>query len=156
MHLHPSGLFDASPEAIKLMYWVKDCEIIEFSQLKDRYWLPGLWGKVMSGKELPRVQNMQKLKLYPEVAVNIIDEHMLSVDLIKRDGGYGAVKIFLNGKEINQDARGANFDPDQDKQTLKIDIKGHPYLKEGENKITVIAASENGINSRGVDNILKS
>ncbi|MDA9206945.1 caspase family protein [Crocinitomicaceae bacterium] len=155
VHLHPSGLFDASPEAMKLMYWVKDCEIIEFSQLKDRYWLPGLWGKVMSGKELPRVQNMQELKLYPEVAVNTMNEHTLSVSLTKRDGGYGAVKILLNGKEINQDARGANFDPSLVQNTLKIDIKDHPYLKEGENKITVIAASENGINSRGVDNIIQ-
>jgi len=151
VHLHPSGLFDASPEAMDLMYWTKGLEVIEFSQLKDRYWLPGLWEKVMSGKALPRVQNMQELKLYPEVAVNTIDEHTLSVDLIKRDGGYGAVKVLLNGKEISQDARGDKFDPSKDKQTLKIDIKDHPYLKEGENKITVIAASENGINSRGVE-----
>ena len=151
VHLHPSGLFDASPEAMDLMYWTKGLEVIEFSQLKDRYWLPGLWEKVMSGKELPRVKNMQELKLYPEIEVNTIDEHTLSVDLTKRDGGYGAVKVLLNGKEISQDARGANFDPSKDQQTLKIDIKGHPYLKEGENKITVIASSEGGINSRGVE-----
>ena len=155
VHLHHSGLFDASPEAMKMMYWIKGCEIIEFSQLKDRYWLPGLWEKAMSGKELPRVQNMKELKLYPKVALNAIGEHTLSIDLIKRDGGYGAVKIFLNGKEINQDARGTNFDPSKDKQSLKIDIKDHPYLKEGENKITVIAASEDGINSRGIDNIIQ-
>ena len=150
VHLHPSGLFDASPEAMDMMYWTKGPEVIEFSQLKDRYWLPGLWEKVMSGKELPRVKNMQELKLYPELAVNTIDEHTLSIDLTKRDGGYGAVKILLNGKEINQDARGANFDSSKDQQSLKIDIKDHPYLKEGENKITVIASSESGINSRGV------
>ena len=155
VHIHPSGLFDASTEAMDMMYWTKGLEVIEFSQLKDRYWLPGLWEKVMSGKELPRVQNMQELKLYPEVAIKASDENTISVDLTKRDGGYGAVKVLLNGKEISQDARGVNFDASKDQQSLEIDIKDHPYLKEGENKITVIAASENGINSRGVDNIIQ-
>ena len=151
VHIHPSGLFDASSEAMDMMYWTKGLEVIEFSQLKDRYWLPGLWEKVMSGKELPRVQNMQELKLYPEVAIKASDENTISVDLTKRDGGYGAVKVLLNGKEISQDARGVNFDASKDQQSLEIDIKDHPYLKEGENKITVIASSEGGINSRGVE-----
>ncbi|MFN5910226.1 MAG: hypothetical protein ACK45H_02725, partial [Bacteroidota bacterium] len=43
VHIHPSGLFDASPQAMELMYWTKGLEVIEFAQLKDRYWVPGLW-----------------------------------------------------------------------------------------------------------------
>ena len=38
----PSGLFDASDGAMKEMYFVAGMEIIEFSQLKHRYWQPGL------------------------------------------------------------------------------------------------------------------
>ena len=151
VHIHPSGLFDASPEAMDMMYWTKGLEVIEFSQLKDRYWLPGIWERVMSGKELPSVKNMNELKLYPKLAINIIDKNTLSVDLMKREGGYGAVKVLLNGKEISQDARGANFDSSKKNQNIQIDIKDHPFLKEGENKVTVIAASESGINSRGLE-----
>jgi WD40 repeat protein len=150
VHIHPSGLFDASPEAMEMMYWTKGIEVIEFSQLKDRYWLPGLWAKVMSGQELPKVSDMQELKLYPEVEIKSIDEELVTINLTKREGGYGAVKILLNGKEISQDARGKEFDPNKDYQSLKIDVKNHPFLKDGENTISVIASSENGINSRGV------
>lgn len=49
VHLHPSGLFDTSPEGMALMYWTKGLEVINFEQLKDRYWEPGLWEKVMRG-----------------------------------------------------------------------------------------------------------
>ena len=51
---------------------------------------------------------------------------------------------------------GAKFNPKKDKQTLKIDIKDHPYLKNGENKITVYSYEENDyFRSRGVDNIIQ-
>ena len=150
VHIHPSGLFDASPEAMEMMYWTKGIEVIEFSQLKDRYWLPGLWAKVMSGHELPKVSDMQELKLYPEVEIKSIDQELVNINLTKREGGYGAVKILLNGKEIIQDARGKEFNPNKDYQSLKIDVKNHPFLKDGENIVSVIASSENGINSRGV------
>jgi len=58
LHLHPSGLLDASPEAMDMIYWIKGLELIEFSQHKDRYWTPGLWKMVMEGKKLPEVRGM--------------------------------------------------------------------------------------------------
>lgn len=51
-HLGPSGLFDASPEALELLYRIKGMEIITFEQLKGRYGPPGLWAKVMKGEHL--------------------------------------------------------------------------------------------------------
>jgi WD40 repeat protein len=150
VHLHPSGLFDASPEAMEMMYWTKGMEVIEFSQLKNRYWLPDLWKKVMAGEPLPQVENMQELKLYPLVAVNSKSIEDISIQLTKRDGGYGAVKVFLNGKEINPDARGSNFNPKAEQQKISLNLKNHPYLKNGENEIKVVSSSEAGINSRGV------
>ncbi|MDC0105954.1 caspase family protein, partial [Bacteroidia bacterium] len=152
--LHPSGLFDASPEAMDMMYWTKGLEVIEFSQLKDRYWLPGLWEKVISGKPLPDVKDMQNFKLYPEIKVKEMQNGKIPIELTKREGGYGAVRILLNGKEISQDARGAKFDSSKTQQTLYVDISNHPFLKDGKNKITAIAASENGINSRGVQGVI--
>jgi WD40 repeat protein len=150
VHIHPSGLFDASPEAMEMMYWIKGLEVIEFSQLKDRYWLPDLWKKVIADEPLPEVGDMQKLKLYPEVALESTSSEDIAINLKKRDGGYGAVKVLLNGKEIDRDVRGSNFDLNAEKQTINLNIKNHPYLVKGENELKVIASSENGVDSRGV------
>lgn len=53
VHLHPSGLFDASPEAMEMLYWTKGLEVIDFDNWKDRYWKPGLWEKVITGEFKP-------------------------------------------------------------------------------------------------------
>ena len=144
IHLHPSGLFDASPEAMELMYWTKGLEIIEFSQLKDRYWVPGLWEKVMKGEPLPDVRDMNELKLQPEVELGEVKDGKIPVIITKREGGYGKVSVFINGKEIQADARGSKFDKTKDTQTIWVDLKDHPNLQNGENTIAVKASSENG------------
>ena len=144
VHLHPSGLFDASPEAMELMYWTKGLEVIEFAQLKDRYWLPGLWEKVMKGEPLPDVRKMSELKLQPEVSFGELKNGQLPIVLTKRDGGYGKVSIFINGKEVLADARGDQIDSTKQEQTLNYDLKNHPYLSNGVNKIEVKASSADG------------
>ncbi len=151
VHIHPSGLFDASESAMEMMYWIKGDEIIDFSQLKDRYWLPGLWQKVMLNQSLPDVGSMNNLKLYPEINLSKIDNSKINIELKKREGGYGEVKILLNGKEIAKDARGGDFDANAVEQELILNVENHPFLKNGENKIEVVAYSENGIASRGVE-----
>ena len=93
-----------------MMYWTKGLEVIEFSQLKERFYEPDLWKMVMSGDILPKVDLRKDFKMYPKLETRMLDEHTLSIDLTKRDGGYGAVKILLNGKEIIQDARVDEFD----------------------------------------------
>lgn len=150
VHLHPSGLFDASPEAMELMYWTKGLEVIEFSQLKDRYWLPGLWDKVMKGEKLPDVRNMSELKLQPKVEILMITNESVTIHLIKRDGGYGRVTLFINGKEAINDVRPPDMDYTLNEQTFIVSIKDHPYLLDGENEITVKASSEDGfVQGRG-------
>ncbi|TXH59504.1 MAG: hypothetical protein E6Q89_02135, partial [Bacteroidia bacterium] len=146
VHIHPSGLFDASSEAMELMYWTKGLEVIEFSQLKDRYWEPGLWEKVMKGEVLRSVRDMQELKLQPQVEIEEYDEKSgkIPVTLTKRDGGYGKVTLLINGKEIEADARGETFDASKEKQTIYLNIKDHPYLKDSLNTIAVKASSEDG------------
>jgi WD40 repeat protein len=144
LHLHPSGLFDASPEAMELMYWTKGLEVIEFAQLKDRYWVPGLWEKVMKGEALPEIQGMNDLKLQPEVILGEFKDGKIPVTLMKREGGYGKITIFINGKEIEADAKGNTFDASKETQTFFIDLKDHPNLQNGENTVAVKASSEDG------------
>jgi WD40 repeat protein len=151
VHLHSSGLFDASPEAMKMMYWTKGLEVIEFAQLKDRYWVPGLWEKVIKEEPLPDVQDMQELKLQPVVEINEIIDGKLPIKLTKRDGGYGKVSIWINGKEVINDARGDALDTSKAEQTIYYSIKNHPYLKDT-NIIEVKASSADGfVQGRGVD-----
>jgi WD40 repeat protein len=151
VHVHHSGLFDASPEAMELMYWTKGLEVIEFDQLKDRYWVPGLWEKVMKGEALPDVRDINTLKLQPEVDLGKIKNGELPITLTKREGGYGQVSIFINGKEVAHDARGNDLDTTKAKQTISYSIKDHPYLKNGKNTITVKASSADGfVQGRGV------
>ncbi|MES2799800.1 MAG: caspase family protein [Bacteroidota bacterium] len=144
VHLHPSGLFDASPDAMELMYWTKGLEVIEFAQLKERYWEPGLWQKVMKGEPLKNVQGMNELKLQPEISFGEMVDGKIPVTLTQRDGGYGKVMVLINGKEIEGDARGENFNKSEVSQTIWVTLKDHPNLVDGENTIAVKAASEDG------------
>lgn len=144
VHIADNGFFDASPEAMGMMYWTKGLEVIEFSQLKDRYWIPSLWEKVMKGEELPKTRGIGELKLQPEVEVEEVKNGKIPVQLTKRDGGYGKVSIFINGKEVATDVRGPGFDTTLIVQTLYYSIEDHPYLKDGENTIEVKSSSADG------------
>ncbi|MBL7112325.1 MAG: ankyrin repeat domain-containing protein [Bacteroidales bacterium] len=149
----PEGLFDASPNAMKLIYYTQGFEIFELSQLKDRYYEPGLLQKILGFNDEPvrDVTNLDKLDLYPEIKLNQHENGLLEVDLSNRGGGIGPVKIFINGKEIAADARGEGSDPDAENLNISLDLKNHPYLKsDAENIIEVKAANGEGyLVSRG-------
>lgn len=150
VHLHPSGLFDASSEAMKLMYWTKNMDVVQFSQVKDRYWLPGLWQKVMDGERLPDIRKMSELKLQPHVNIVSIDHDTVKIHLTKRDGGYGPVTLFINDKEAISDICPVDMDRTLEAQNISVSIKNHPYLLNGANNITVKATSEDGfVQGRG-------
>ncbi len=55
--IHPSGLFDASPGAMERLNFVQDLKITDLDRLKQKYYEPGLWEKVMTGKPLRIVEN---------------------------------------------------------------------------------------------------
>jgi len=125
------------------MYWVKGNEIIEFSQLKERYYQPGLWSLRTSGKTLRDVEGMGALKMQPEVEVSQLKSGIISIKLIKRDGGYGKVSVFVNNKERIEDARSANFDNTKPTQTISVNLT--PWLVPGfDNTISVKAQSADG------------
>jgi len=144
VHITPDGFFDASPEAMKLMYWTKGLEVIEFDQLKDRFWVPGLWERLLSGEPLPTVNSrgLKEIDLYPRIELQhpLNNNGKLGIQLFDQGGGYGAVKILINGKEVSHDARGAEFDHTLDSVTLTYDIKGHPFLKQGEVNVIEVKA----------------
>jgi hypothetical protein len=98
----PSGLFDASPGAMNLMYFVQGLEVIELEQLKKRYWEPGLLAQIMQNKRLRDVSAFGTLPLYPEIEAGISD-NKLHVKLTERSGGIGKLSLFVNGNEVAVD-----------------------------------------------------
>lgn len=147
--MHSNGLFDASTGAMNKMYWVKGDEIIGFDQLKSRFWQPGLRKMIQEGKQLRSVEGMNQLKMYPLVDLEPLRNDSLSIKMIKRDGGYGRISVYVNNKEVIYDARPQKLDTSLAQQRLIIDLK--PYLSRStENEISVKVESEEGfVMSRG-------
>jgi WD40 repeat protein len=138
---HPSGLFDASPGAMDKLYFVQGLDIIQFDQLKDRYYEPGLWKKIMRGEPLRNVANMKSIDLPPDIQVGQVDEKgYLAINLTNRGGGIGEVNVFVNGKEIIKDAREASMKPDVTSLSLKVFVgQNNSIIKGQENLIGVKA-----------------
>ena len=118
---HSSGLFDASPGAMDKLYFVQGLDIIDFNQLKERYYEPGLWKKVMAGEELRNVVGMKSIALPPDIQVGHVDDKgYLPIQLTNRGGGIGEVNLFVNGSEIIKDARDPGAKPDAASLSLKV------------------------------------
>jgi uncharacterized caspase-like protein len=120
--LSPNGQFDASQNAMNLLYYLVENEgkqeIVELEQLKARYYEPGLLQKVMgfSEERTRSVAGLDQVALYPEVDAAIQGDQ-LTIQLKARSGGIGQVSIFVNGKEIVSDAN------PQRKTSLTYDLK---------------------------------
>jgi len=100
----PLGLFDASPGAMKQMYYMVGLELIELDQLKERYYEPGLLQKNIGIDEgtVRDVSALQVVELYPEIRASIADT-VLHIALTVRSGGLGQLSLFINGKEMAAD-----------------------------------------------------
>lgn len=118
----PSGLFDASPDAMRSMYFVFGLEIIELEQFKERYYEPGLLAKILGTIPggLRPVDAMGDLGLYPIIRAASIEKDRLQVNLEERGGGIGDVVLLLNDN-IQLDA---NINPGF-KTTFEVDLKSY-------------------------------
>jgi len=126
----PSGLFDASEGAKKLMYYVVDYEkekiILSLEQLQIRYWQPGLLGSIIGLSPYP-VKNVgvfDNLKLFPSIEDSTrIESNQLYIKLRERNGGLGKLSLIINGRRLENDL---NPLPNR-KKDLIVDLK--PYIK---------------------------
>ena len=146
----PDGSFDASPGGMKLMHWVVGDELIDLSQLKDRYYDPGLLAKITGfNKEPPReVQAFKDVKLYPavELTASTSDKTKLTLHLTSRGGGIGRIAVRVNGKEVIDDAREPQLNPDAKEFTRQIDLLEYwKLILPGQvNNVEVIAYNAEG------------
>lgn len=103
----PAGLFDASPGAMNLMHFVAGLEVIELEQLKERYYEPGLLPKILglSRDPMRSTEAFNEVALYPEMNAQLsADKLKLAVNLTPRNGGIGKLSVFVNDKEVKEDA----------------------------------------------------
>jgi WD40 repeat protein len=137
----PSGLFDASAGAIKLMYYVQGLELIELDQLKERYYEPGLLAKIMGfdQSELRNVAALNQVALYPEIKASI-EKSQLAIQLTERSGGLGKLSLFINDKEVQEDINPKRL------KTLSIDLNTFAkyYLLDTVNTIALRAYNQEG------------
>ena len=127
-------------------------EIIDFAQLKDRFWVPNLWEKTVNGELLPQTADILNIALQPQINPESITNNILPITIKKREGGYGEIALFINGKEITSDIRGTKFDTTLAEQKIEFDLADHPYLTNGNNTITIKAKSADGfVQGRGVN-----
>ncbi len=100
----PSGLFDASPGAMNLMYFVLNREVIDLDQIKERYYQPGLLPVLMGfvEGEIRETREFRDLPMFPEIKFSI-EGSQLSVQLTPRQGRLGKLSLFVNGKQVAED-----------------------------------------------------
>ncbi|MFN0173794.1 MAG: caspase family protein, partial [Saprospiraceae bacterium] len=137
----PSGLFDASPGAMKLMHYVQGLEVIELDQLKERYYEPGLLAKVTGFDKsgLRDVAAFDQIALYPEINANI-DKNQLSINLSERSGGLGKLSLFINGKEVKEDLNPAR----QKNLTVDLGAFSKYYRNDTTNTLALRAFNQEG------------
>ncbi len=130
----PSGLFDASTEAmIKLKYRV-GLEMIDLEQLKERYYEPGLLSSIfkVQNTQLRDVSTFNSVPLYPEINAKIVGEELL-VNLTSRSGNLGKLSVFINDKEIIEDAN-----PERNTEVKPIKLSNYNrYFIGDSNKIVL-------------------
>lgn len=123
----PDGYFDASPGALKAMYWVLpgSLETIDLDQVKTGYWRPGLLGDVMSGRTLPAPPPFPIDQLQPtaEIVPPKPGGTVAKLRIHRRSGGVGAVGVTVNSAPVplkfDLDALNANQDSE-----IEVDLKG--------------------------------
>lgn len=139
-----NGVYDATRSAMQLLHYVQGKDYITLDQLKEEYYEPHLLSKVFGfNEEAVRSRNPRtQFDLYPEIRLQHPNTNggILGVDLQERGGGIGDVLIWINGKKAMQ------FDPEEmEKEHLKFEVAGHPYLKPNEiNTISVRARNAEG------------
>lgn len=130
----PSGVFDASPGAMKLMYYLVGLEVIELDQLKGRYWQPNFLSVLLNFETgtIKNVEQLTRLALYPEIVLLELNGPQLNIQLSERSGGIGRTSFRINNKEREQDI---NKD-----RTTKFSIDLSQYEKffiAGENTLAI-------------------
>ena len=154
--LDRDGRFDASNGGdVHGLHWVAGSEPISLSQLKSRFYDPGLLSKLTGNSTEPllEVSRSGAVELFPEVRVadDPVGASTLKLQVTDRGGGIGKVRVRVNGKEIIADARGSKPNPGAATAELAVDLEDAPIVAGRSNTVEIVAWNADGyLSSRGL------
>jgi hypothetical protein len=151
-----AGRFDAPLDSGDAFVWVVRDEPIDLDQLSSRYYSPGRLGKFLANDEqgLLNVSGFADPALFPAIATHGLQNGRVEITLTDRGGGFGAVPVHINGRELTADARtlpeNSSSRPVNGQLRLTVDVHADPRLTaDDENHIDVYAfEKENYLRSR--------
>ena len=155
----PTGRYDASNGGdVAGLHWVVGLEPIALSQLKERYYDPGLLAKHLGFNKEPlrEVAAFTTPKMYPDIAAKTTGSK-IDVALTNRGGGIGKIVVLVNGKEATADARPRGADADAPKLAVQLDLSNDPRMVPGQkNTIEIVAYNAEGyLASRGLIRVIE-
>ncbi len=149
--VHENGLFDASAQAMKDIYYVvndstdtdEPWKIIELEQLKHRYYQPDLLQIQLGYKkeELRTPGALETVPLAPKVSLTN-EAGMMKVRLKNQGGGIGKVVVFVEDAEVLADVRpDGKHNADQTFLDIAVDLTkfANRFKSHGPTKIKVVA-----------------
>lgn len=145
------GLFDSSPGAESYLYYVVSSnefgyEIVDLSQLKERYYEPNLLPKLLGFNKEPLKDVTQFKEILLPPAIEAIEPKsakasVRQVRIRNRKGGIGRVQVFVNGREFIPDARDKKLkaNPNLPEYVLSFDLKNAPVVAGQKPEVKVVA-----------------
>jgi hypothetical protein len=141
--LTPAGHFDGTRAGRSALHWVIQGEPVALEQLADRFYEPHLVDKVLGllPERLRDVGALSSVRLFPAVEILAPDtaRSRFGVRLRDRGGGLGRVQVFVNGKELLEDAR-----PRGGGDHFEVDLSTASLLANGENVVRVVPWNADG------------
>jgi len=114
------GHYDGTPAARKLLYYVCGKEIIDFDQIKELSWEPGLVSKIMGiNKEPITAKGVKEIDIcnqVPEVEDLGLEKDVYRFKIKPHEGGIGEIQLYINNH-------------------LRINFQKQDLKKEGDNFI---------------------
>lgn len=144
----PEGLYDASRKATLAMHYSHGRESIALEQMKDKFYEPYLIPKLLGFHPEPirQAPSLEGFNLYPDIKLEhpMYNDGRLGINLNDQGGGIGRLVVFINGKEVVNEARGIEMTTDGF-ANIEYGFDNHPYIRKGGlNKLTVRAYDKNG------------
>lgn len=148
----PSGLYDASTEAMKRMHYSVGMDVVSLRQIKERYWEPGLLAKItgFSQDTIRSVAKFDNISMFPDVHMQLVG-HKLNISLTEQNGGIGKLSLIINGKRIKSDINPP--DPSTGKRLKKLPPLD---LNEYSNWYRTDTVNTIGLISYNKENVLRS
>ncbi len=163
----PEGHYDATPEAMKRMYYRRGFETISLEALADRFYFPRLFEHLMRDHQPPSDDDIRKLKSPPVVKLgvpvetrnlvieeqNALRRYVVSGENVRLtaqaqapEGNIKEIKLYHDGKLFRVLTRNLVIDDNSnsDHLTVVFDL----VLNAGDNSLRAIAFNDEGTASQ--------